>query len=103
MRNKKLRLQHYIKHPDQLLMKGIERIQSSFEKHHTQWQILYAVHEKGNVHIDELNNLMQPYADPGTVNYILSKLKFQCIIFNAEDKITLTSNGLDFYKSCFKY
>ncbi len=101
MTRKKLRLLYYIKHPDKLITKGIGRVHNYLGVHHTVWQIIHAVHLKKCIHIDELKSIMTPYADHSTVNNILTKLRIQCIIFNAEDKITLTSNGVDFYKSCF--
>lgn len=103
MRRKKLHIQHYIKNADDLLTRGIEHIQSSFGIHSTVWQIVHSIHEKGCIHINELKNLMQPFADAVTVHSILTKLKITCVIFNAEDKITLTTNGMDLYKNCFGY
>jgi hypothetical protein len=101
MRSKKLPIQYYIKHADELLTKGVGCIQSSFGIHRTVWQIIHSIYEKGCIHTNELNSIMQPFADPGTVYNILTKLKIQSVIFNAEDKITLTSNGIDLYKNCF--
>ena len=103
MRPKKLPLKYYIKNADDLLIKGIEHIQSAFRIHRTVWQILHSIHEKGCIHINELKSLMQPFADADTVHTILTKLKITCVIFNAEDKITLTSNGIDLYKNCLRY
>ena len=103
MRHKKLPIQYYIKNADDLLTRGIEHIQSSFGIHSTVWQIVHSIHEKGCIHINELKSLMQPFADAVTVHSILTKLKITCVIFNAEDKITLTSNGIDLYKNCFAY
>jgi hypothetical protein len=98
--SRKKPLHYYIKHPNELLTKGIEGIHSVFSRHGTERKILSAVYEKERIHINDLKNLMHPHVDPITVNSILAKLVIQCIIFNAEDKITLTSNGMDFYKSC---
>lgn len=103
MRHKTLRLKHYIKNADNILIKGIEHIQSIFGIHRTVWQVVHFIHEKGCVHIDELKILMQPFADAVTVGNILTKLKITCVIFNAEDKITLTSNGIDLYRNCIGY
>ena len=103
MRPKKLPFQYYIKNNDELLIKGIERTQSAFGIHHTVWQVVHFIHEKGCIHINELKSLMQPFADAVTVHSILTKLKITCVIFNAEDKITLTSNGIDLYRNCFGY
>jgi hypothetical protein len=101
MTRKKLRLLFYIKHPDKFITKGIGRVQNYLGIHDSVWQIIHTVHLNKCIHIDELKSIMTPYADHSTVNNILTKLRIQCIIFNAEDKITLTSNGVDFYKSCF--
>lgn len=101
MRAKKSPIKNLIHNADELLLKGIERIQSSFGIHRTVWQILHSIHEKGCIHINELKSIMQPFADSGTVHNILTKLRITCVIFNAEDKITLTSNGIDLYKNCF--
>lgn len=101
MRKRKLPFTYYINHVDEYLLKGIEHIHSAFGKHRAEWQILYAVYNKGRVHVNELKTFMQPYADACTVNNILTKLKIQCIIFHVEDKITLTSNGVDYYRNCF--
>jgi len=103
MMPKRLRLKYYIKKADNILIKSIEHIQSMFGIHSTVWQVVHFIHEKGCVHIDELKNLMQPFADPVTVGNILTKLKITCVIFNAEDKITLTSNGIDLYRNCIGY
>ena len=103
MRPKNLRLKFYIKNADNILFKGIEHIQSAFGIHHTVWQVVHFIHEKGCLHINELKSLMQPFADAVTVHNILTKLKITCVIFNAEDKITLTSNGIDLYRNCFGY
>lgn len=100
MKPKKLPIQLYLKSVDDLLIKGIERIESSFGIHRNVWQILHSIHEKRCIHITELKSLMQPFADSHTVHSILAKLKITCVIFNAEDKITLTSNGIDLYKNC---
>jgi hypothetical protein len=99
---KKSRLQKYIKNTDEFLRKGMELIQSAFGIHRNVWQILHSVHEKGCIHINDLKRIMLPYADPLTVNGILAKLKITCVIFNAEDKITLTSNGIELYRNYLK-
>ena len=101
MRRKKLPVISYLKSADELLISRIASIQSSFGIHRNIWQILHSVKEKGCIHIVELKKLMQPFAEPDIVHNILTKLRITCIIFNAEDKITLTSNGLDLYNSCF--
>ena len=98
MRPKTLPVQSNIKKADRRLTKGIGHIQSAFGVHLNVWQILHSLYKRGCIHINKLKRLMQPFADPGTVNSILTKLKITCIIFNAEDKITLTSNGIDLYK-----
>ena len=103
MRSKNLRLKYYIKKADDVLIKGIEHIQSAFGIHRTVWQVVHSVHEKRCIHISELKSLMQPFADAVTVHGILTKLKITCVIFNAEDKITLTSNGIELYKNCLGY
>ena len=103
MRHKTSRLKRYIKKADNILIKSIEHIQSAFGIHHTVWQVVHFIHEKGCVHIDELKTLMQPFADAVTVGNILTKLKITCVIFNAEDKITLTSNGIELYRNCIGY
>jgi hypothetical protein len=103
MTHKRLRLKYYIKKADNILIKGIEHIQSMFGIHSTVWQVVHFIHDKGCVHIDELKNVMHPFDDAVTVNKILTKLKITCVIFNAEDKITLTSNGIDLYRKCIGY
>ena len=100
MTRKKLRLLYYIKHPKNFITKGIGRVQNYLGIHDSVWQIIHTVHISKCIHIDELKSLMTPYADHSTVTNILTKLRIQCIIFHAEDKITLTSNGVEFYKSC---
>lgn len=101
MRPKKLPAHNYVKNADEVLISSIARIQSSFGIHRNIWQILHSVNEKGRIHITDLKTLMQPFAEPEVVHNILTKLRITCVIFNAEDKITLTSNGLALYKSCF--
>jgi hypothetical protein len=99
MRPKKSSIKSLIKNADKLLINGVEHIQSSFGIHPTVWQILHSIHEKGCIHINELRTVMHPFADSGTVHNILTKLRITCVIFHAEDKITLTSNGIDLYKN----
>ena len=101
MRPKKLPAHNYLKNTDEPLISRIAGIQSSFGIHRNIWQILHSVNEKGWIHINELKKLMQPFAEPDAVHNILTKLRITCVIFNAEDKITLTSNGLALYKSYF--
>ena len=101
MRPKKLTATNYLRNTDEPLISRMARIQSSFGIHANIWQILHSVNEKGWIHISELKKLMQPFADSDTVNNILTKLRITCVIFNAEDKITLTSNGLALYKIRF--
>lgn len=101
MRRKKLAAPNYLKNADELLINAIARIQSSFGIHRNIWQILHSVNEKGWIHINELKKLMLPFAEPDTVQNLLTKLRITCVIFNTEDKITLTSNGLALYKSYF--
>jgi hypothetical protein len=101
MRAKKLPVHNNLKNADELLINTIARIQSSFGIHRNIWQILHSVNEKGRIHTNDLKKLMQPFADSDTVHNLLTKLRITCVIFNAEDKITLTSNGLALYKSCF--
>ncbi|MEO8763532.1 MAG: hypothetical protein ABI416_04555, partial [Ginsengibacter sp.] len=91
----------HVNNTDELLVTRISAIQSSLGIHRHIWQILHSVYEKGRIHISDLKNLMQPFADSDTVHNLLTKLKITCVIFNAEDKITLTSNGLDLYRNGF--
>lgn len=100
MKANKLPIQYLIKNADELFIKGMERIQSSFGIHSTVWQVLHSIHEKGCIHVNELKSIMQPFADAVTVHNILTKLRITCVIFNAEDKISLTSNGIDLYRNC---
>lgn len=100
MKHKKLRIKNLIHVPDVLLRKRIAGIQSSFFGiHHTVWQLIYSIYEKKCIHKAYLVRLMHSFADEDTINKILIKLKIECVIFNAEDKITLTSNGMELYKS----
>ena len=64
------------------------------------WQVVHFIHEKGCILSDDLKSLMQPFADAVTAGNIITKLKITCVIFNAEDKITLTSNGIELYRNC---
>ncbi len=66
MRHKRLRLKYYIKKADNILIKGIEHIQSEFGIHRTVWQVIHFIHEKGCILSDDLKSLMQPFADAVT-------------------------------------
>ena len=95
--------EHYIKkQAEELLAKGIEKIYAFFGINHTGWYVLHYASEKPFIKKNDLTLKLISYADANVINNIVIKFKIEGVIYNVEDKITLTTNGLQLYKNCLE-
>jgi DNA-binding MarR family transcriptional regulator len=102
MKQKQLPIGYYLKLADNCLTTGIDEIQSKHGLNRMEWQVLNAIHEKPEILISEIIELMKPIADDHLIGTIVTKfiVKKQVEVNNS-NMLTLTVGGKELYESCF--
>ncbi len=97
-KSKNLPIGYWLKRADELLTKGIDKIQSSNGLSRTNWQILNAIEKMGITSQDKIVETLHPFADPATiVNSIKNLIKKELVTESTNDNYKLTQAGSDLY------
>jgi DNA-binding MarR family transcriptional regulator len=93
---------YWIKQADVALTNGINEIQLSLGLSRTDWQVLHSIHEIGSIDSNDLANLIKEFADPASLNEILSRFK-ECNLLGEEAQtFMLTAKGIATHKTALE-
>ena len=92
---------YWIREADKLLTEAINKIHSAKGINRTQWQLLHFLHENGELGLDRIAGIMQPFEDKQNIQEILNNLVLKDIIRKTGDVYILTGQGEKLHAECF--
>ncbi|UBM58293.1 hypothetical protein LAG90_15925 [Marinilongibacter aquaticus] len=101
MPSEKLPIGYYLKKVDKLLTESINEIHASEGINRLEWQVLNGLYLKPNQAKNELQELMQPFASPESLEKLLANLSTRELI-SVSDKLKLSPKGITLHQSCLK-
>jgi len=102
MEQKNLPIGYWIKQADVLLTNGINAIQNMQGIDRTGWQILHTLHTQANATMDQVTDLLKPFADPTTMKKTVEHLVTNGWVSSTDEKFYLTISGEAFHANCLQ-
>ncbi len=93
-------LDQYMQQADEMLSKRINEIQSFFGISRIGWHILNSINKQGRMLKHDLLALLRPLAEDKALHDLLIKYRIEGIIYEVEEKLILTTNGMQLFSSC---
>ncbi len=101
MKNNKLPIGYWLKKADDLLTKGIDKIQSEFGLNRTEWQVLNSIAGDEKITLKKLSELLKPFAGEEKITEILSRLLASNLI-EGTASYSLTLPGKQLHADCLQ-